>query len=97
MDRLCGNNCWLRKQPQAFRTNTITSIPPIGETNKPEAPVTTLYQPLQSWETRLVELHPGTDNQALHCKLLTADIVPFEGLGIRERSKVIQYDALSYS
>ena len=56
-----------------------------------------LYEPLQVWQTRVLEISPGLSEEPLACKLLNADIVDSEGFGIRERNEIIPYDALSYS
>jgi hypothetical protein len=55
-----------------------------------------LYKPLYPWQTRLVRLEPGSFQEPLKCRLLTADIIQMEGLGVHEYSSMLEYEALSY-
>ena len=54
--------------------------------------------PLHPWQTRLVELLPGSfDDSSIKCNLVAADIILAEGLGVPARSRIQVYGALSYS
>ena len=56
-------------------------------------------RPLQSFQTRLLRLHPGTFSDPLICDLLTVDLIYFEGVVLRQytgRDEVLTYEALSY-
>ena len=55
------------------RQRALRSLP------RPEWVAKKPYKPLYPWQTRLLHLEPGTFQDALRCKLLTAGIVAFEG------------------
>ncbi|KAH8820206.1 heterokaryon incompatibility protein-domain-containing protein [Xylogone sp. PMI_703] len=98
----CDSQCWLRKMAKMHPKPLSTERVPIRET----APVSKermtriasrLYQPIQSWQTRLLILQPGGIDSPIDCKLTTANLSPWSGLGIAELSTTIEYEALSYT
>lgn len=56
-----------------------------------------LYQPLSSWQTRLIKLLPGQHDEPLRCELHVAAITIENGLGVIGEPWAVSYDALSYS
>ncbi|KIX08696.1 uncharacterized protein Z518_03353 [Rhinocladiella mackenziei CBS 650.93] len=57
-----------------------------------------LYRPIAPWQIRLLRIAPSADFQSdLTCDLLTADLIPFPGVGLVQESTIVQYEALSYS
>ena len=56
-----------------------------------------LYQPLKSWQTRLIKLLPGSHDDPLRCELHVAAVTVEKGLGVAGESNAIPYEALSYS
>ncbi|EXJ53329.1 uncharacterized protein A1O5_13422, partial [Cladophialophora psammophila CBS 110553] len=53
---------------------------------------------LAPWKIRLLRIAPSADLQSdLTCDLLTADLVPFPGVGLVVESAIVQYEALSYT
>jgi hypothetical protein len=73
----------------ALLPSSQLSLPPAEATKG-------LYKPLYPWQTRLVRLEPGSFQEPLKCKLLTADIIQMEGLGVHEYSGMLEYEAISY-
>ena len=70
--------------------------PHISEVSSAQHVREQIYHPLQSWETRLIELERGYFDQPLSCRLLTAELIHSEGIGVRAYSKIVPYEALSY-
>jgi hypothetical protein len=57
-----------------------------------------VYTPINGlWQTRILQLLPGSVGSALHAKLIVADIVIRSGLVLHKDQRLISYDALSYS
>lgn len=56
-----------------------------------------LYTPILEWETRVLYLHPGTTDEPLSAYLHVAELTPFDGFGMRDLSRRISYEALSYT
>ncbi len=56
-----------------------------------------LYQPLHPWQTRIIDLHPGKPGDSVQCDLLVADLIADNGVGLSARSKIVHYEAISYS
>ena len=56
-----------------------------------------LYEPLCEWQTRLIELLPGSGGEPLSCNLHIAEIITMEGLGLTPARRWVEYEALSYS
>ncbi|KIW79668.1 hypothetical protein Z517_06282 [Fonsecaea pedrosoi CBS 271.37] len=56
-----------------------------------------VYKPLNSWQTRLIKLLPGHEADPLRCELHAAAIINEAGLGVAEVYDAVQYTALSYS
>ena len=75
----------------------------IGRPDEPNARpspgvgVDSIYQPLQSYQTRLIALSPGVFGDPLICRLMTVDLLDMEGVRDTLTSTVIHYSALSYS
>ena len=80
--------------------SSLTSSKPASHTLVAETPTADrdrLYQPLSSWQTRLIKLLPGTTDEPLRCELHVAAVIIEEGLGVVGEPSAVQYDALSYS
>ena len=100
----CGPACWLK---EAFYYSTDTQeefgsvYSALNEPHRTESDLRDrakkLYEPLHSWQTRIVELHPGKGDDELKCTLLVADLIAQPGVGIPARSVAKEYVALSYS
>ncbi len=57
-----------------------------------------LYRPLHSWQIRLLKVHASVELASpIVCDLHTADLIAFPGVGLVEKSTVVECDALSYS
>lgn len=68
------------------------------DTLRSPTPPQHLYTPLYPWQTRLIELLPGSPADPLICELLVADITNSEtGLGVHRVADIVEYEALSYS
>lgn len=94
---LCGPDCWLKQDSQYQARVLPTSGFPAVDLPSPISVAKQLYRPLLSWQMRLVELEAAQVDEPLKCRLLTADIIHFEGVAIRETLQVVQYEALSYA
>lgn len=55
-----------------------------------------LYTPLEDWQMRVLELHPGTFGQPLTGSLHVVDILDFDGVLIVDQRRRVEYHALSY-
>jgi hypothetical protein len=82
------------------------TIEPLAQSRPEHAPATrdrmlqsakALYTPLQSWQTRVIRLRPGNLNEPLVCDLVVAELITFNGVGIACESRIVEYEALSYS
>ena len=62
-----------------------------------DADLAKIYKPLYSWQTRLVELHPGGVKAELQCSLHIADVIVGEGFGLPALSRAQSYEAISYA
>ncbi|RMZ83160.1 hypothetical protein DV738_g1349, partial [Chaetothyriales sp. CBS 135597] len=58
-------------------------------------PFLELYQPLLPWQTRLIELLPGTDLAPLECRLETVEVTAQDGLGLIAEARSQEYEVLS--
>lgn len=57
-----------------------------------------LYAPLNRWQTRVLKLLGGSDDEPLRGDLLVANLVDLEGgIVLRDEDKFVEYDALSYT
>lgn len=57
-----------------------------------------LYTPVGDWETRILYLYPGNEEEPLKATLTNAAITVAEGLGLMEPGRRrVTYDALSYT
>lgn len=62
----------------------------------PNAAANDLYQPLEDWQTRVLELEPGRYEDPLVSKLHTVDLLYDSGVLVHGTRTRIFYDALSY-
>ena len=98
-----GPDCWLKKafHSSDSKAEPISTYPAPEERHWTEPELLDcakrIYQPLPSWQTRIVELHPGTGADELQCTLLVADLIARAGVGLPAISAVKNYVALSYS
>ncbi len=99
MGRVCSHDCWWRQEHQPRPPSVLPDQSDLVAGSIPDAheQAAKIYRPLQIWETRLIELHPGQPKDRITCRLLTADIIDSEGFGVRELNGIVYYDALSYS
>ena len=93
----CGPDCWLRKGLPDVEISSEVAESDVPEGYNRSNVEKLLYSPLTSWQTRLVELEPGSIEEPLKCQLCKAEIIYFEGLGIQEKSGVVHFEAISYS
>ena len=56
-----------------------------------------IYLPVQEWQTRILTLHPGSDDDPLIGKLSVVDLLLLEGVQVHGTSQRIFFDALSYT
>ena len=56
-----------------------------------------LYSPIKPWQTRILRLQPGRQDEPLNCTLEVAELVCFEGVGLGAEQELVQFEALSYS
>jgi hypothetical protein len=56
-----------------------------------------IYEPIEEWQARVLELIPDAEGEYLRCNLLTVDMIQAEGVVIHGTRTRIQYFALSYS
>jgi len=98
--QVCPQDCWLRqlieeKPPQTILAEEQEYI------NEPlitrEQAAKTLYTPLKHWQTRVLQLKPGSFSDPLRCKLLTIDLVYLNGAVLHGQSELIFYEAVSYT
>lgn len=78
--------------------NTWSTLTSLHTGAERRAVVQKLYVPFESWETRVLVLHPGDFDDplivSLHTAVLTYDS---HGLGLPSEHRVIEYEALSYT
>jgi hypothetical protein len=81
-------------------------IDPLAQSRPKHAPATrdrmlqsakALYTPIQSWQTRIIRLHPGNLDEPLVCDLVVAELIAFNGVGLACEWTIVEYEALSYS
>jgi hypothetical protein len=98
--RICNADCWLKREDPTPKDHIFdeynAAALPTSSFPDPTEVAKKLYRPLYPWQTRLIRLESGAFQDALKCKLLTADAVPYEGLGIHEYLRLVEYEALSY-
>jgi hypothetical protein len=71
---------------------------PEGDDGSLAAVSKRVYTPINGlWQTRILQLLPGSVGSALHARLIVADIVIRPGLVLHKDQRLISYDALSYS
>ncbi|KAL7620927.1 hypothetical protein AAE478_008238 [Parahypoxylon ruwenzoriense] len=100
----CPASCWVRNLQLPDVENTSisgnrTSLPPVDEKIREEA-AAKLYQPIKSWQTRIIRIDPEPElNKSVVCTLLVADVIVHEGLGVIEEDgpREVPYEALSYT
>lgn len=56
-----------------------------------------LYKPMKPWQTRIVTILPAHSREQLRCNLWTADLIDQPGVAVSGTSKIVPYNALSYS
>jgi hypothetical protein len=78
---------------------SATAYPePEGEDDSLAVVSKRVYTPINGlWQTRILQLLPGSVGSALHAKLIVADIVIRPGLVLHKDQRLISYGALSYS
>jgi len=95
------NSEWLREVGERPPDNDL--LQPLFLTadavNSIKSTTKSVYRALNSWQTRLLRIHSGEGNSPLICSLVEANVIDGRGMGILESgtSKVITYEALSYS
>jgi hypothetical protein len=95
----CGPDCWLKQIHSV-------ALPEKRDQEAEGEPATKsyieecakrLYQPIQPWQTRILNVKAGSFTDPLVCELVVADLIAQEGIGVGPWSKVVPYEALSYS
>ena len=98
--QVCPQNCWLRKPVEEKTPQTILAEEQ-EYINEPlitrEQATKTLYAPLKHWQTRVLQLKPGSFSNPLRCKLLTVDLVYLNGAVLHGQPEHIFYEAVSYT
>jgi hypothetical protein len=56
-----------------------------------------LYSPIKPWQTRILRLQPGQPGDPVVCNLDIAELVCFEGIGLKDQPELVEFEALSYS
>jgi hypothetical protein len=56
-----------------------------------------IYGGIHSWQTRVLTIHAGSFEDPVTCDLTVVDLLAQKGVGVPTSSKVIEYEALSYS
>lgn len=88
---------WDKIEAKAKESATVYPEPE-GDDGSLAAASERVYTPINGlWQTRILQLLPGSVGSALHTKLLVADIVLRPGLALHKDQHLISYDALSYS
>jgi hypothetical protein len=84
---------------EAEERRSATVFPePEGDGESLAAISERLYTPINGlWQTRILQLFPGSPGSPLHGRLSVADIVLRHGLGLHANQGLVSYDALSYS
>lgn len=94
----CSDDCPAqgieKREDQEDSVEPTTSMGPSE--SAPNAAVNALYQPLEDWQTRVLEVEPGQYDDALVSKLHTVDLLYDSGVLIHGTRTRIYYDALSY-
>lgn len=93
---LCSEECCFRqkypKGPQISLDDV--AYPPNFSQQQDSA---SLYEPLKSWQIRVIEVKRGIFPEVLQCELLVANFVEGTGVAINKLDTREEYDALSYS
>jgi hypothetical protein len=58
--------------------------------------MSSLYKPIENWQTRLLSMLPGHDHDIVSCNLLIANLGADEEVALRENYTVLEYEAVSY-
>jgi hypothetical protein len=97
MSRLASCPEWDEMEAKAKKS--ATAYPePEGEDGSLAAVSKRVYTTINGlWQTRILQLLPGSMGSALHAELIVADIVIRPGLVLHKDQRLISYDALSYS
>ena len=96
----CPEGCWLRQDQSEDDSIERLAHIHVEERHIPVQPPSEvsaqLYGKILPWQTRVLCLEPGQFHEPLQGQLLVADLIHFDGLGIREEAKIVTYKALSY-
>lgn len=98
----CGPDCWLKQDDPTPTERKVDDYGAAAYCAKsqlllqPKKAARYLYNPVHPWQMRLICLQPGKFQDTLKCTLHTADLVAFEGVGISDYSKIVDYFAPSY-
>jgi hypothetical protein len=64
----------------------------------PSGPSTKVdWRALHWWQTRLLRLSPGREDEPIHAELVVVDLVVIEGVVDTKAQAIVHYDALSYT
>jgi hypothetical protein len=88
---------WDKIEAKAKESATVYPEPE-GDDGSLAAASERIYTPINGlWQTRILQLLPGSVGSALHAKLIVVDIILRPGLALHKDQHLISYDALSYS
>jgi len=87
-------DCWVSRWKSSRRL-PLANLPSAAIDR--EAVAAKVYSPLKQWQTRILCVEAGMPGEPLITKLLEADLIFFEGVGITKENRMVFYDALSYS
>lgn len=97
----CGPECWLKAflaYPEPPKDTILLALEASPATEEYRRSIATeLYEPIHAYQTRLIKLLPGAQEDFVTCELLTADLIALPGLGLSATGEMVSYDCLSYS